>query len=433
MRRRRQNRKGAPGRVLCPMLAFVLAAVFVIGTPHLSGVAWAVELDRKCSVQIAPVSEGGSMTEDQPGEKVDLNIDLYLVAKARAVSGHDMYDYFVEKDSPYYTVVSGCVRENGGWEYEDDLEGLIFRCSTEIEGDGWEELAREAASAALNGETVLSPDAGGEAGSTLTDLNPGLYLAVARGSELEDRVDYMTVGEDAEGNQDIFTIAYTDAFTYRFRPQLFSLPAKEPENGTVSTANGGEWLYALNGAELKFEQEPRRTSLEIVKNLTRYAGPAAFVFEVEAREGDDVVYSDIITCSFDENAGNSRTVVLEDKIPVGADVTVTEVYSGASYSLTGVAAGPSDGIEKNPEGTIYTADLSSGRATITNISSGEPARVVFTNDYNSSGNGGGAVTNHFERDGAEAEWTWNQYQYNAGAGRWEWNGALPAVKDATVR
>ena len=185
--------------------------------------------------------------------------------------------------------------------------------------------------------------------------------------------------------------------------------------------------------ELKFEQEPRRTSLEIVKNLVRYAGPAAFVFEVEAREGDSVVYSDIVTFSFDENTGNNKTIVLEDRIPAGADVTVTEIYSGVAYSLTDVTAGSSEGTGESTEGTAYITDVSSARAVITSISAGETARVVFTNDYNGSGSSGGAITNHFERDGAEAEWNWNQYMYNAGSGRWEWNGTLPAVTDTTVR
>lgn len=431
MKRRRQNRKGAVRRVLCPMLAFVLASAFAIGTPRLSGNAWAVELDRKCSVQIAPVVEG-SVTEGQPGERVGLTVDLYLVAEAREVGGQDTYDYIVEKDSPYYAALSAFLRENEGWEYEDSGEGLVFRCMAETKGNDWEALSRAAAAAALTGEDVI-PDAAGEAGSSLADLNAGLYLAAARGSRLEDKVDYVTVREDEEGNQGIFTLAYTDAFIYRFRPQLFSLPTKEPEGGTVSTANSGEWLYALNGVELKFEQEPRRTSLEIVKNLVRYAGPAAFVFEVEAREGDSVVYSDIVTFSFDENTGNNKTIVLEDRIPAGADVTVTEIYSGVAYSLTDVTAGSSEGTGESTEGTAYITDVSSARAVITSISAGETARVVFTNDYNGSGSSGGAITNHFERDGAEAEWNWNQYMYNAGSGRWEWNGTLPAVTDTTVR
>ena len=78
MRRKWQNRKGRTGRILCPLTAFAVTAAFVIGTPPLSGEAWAVELDRGCAIQVTPVEEGGNPAEGQPGEKVDIAIDLYL-------------------------------------------------------------------------------------------------------------------------------------------------------------------------------------------------------------------------------------------------------------------------------------------------------------------------------------------------------------------
>lgn len=447
MRRKRQNRKGTAGRVYGPLAAFVLAAAFVIGAPPLSGQAWAVELERECSFQVLPVTEGGSIAEGQPGEKVDVAIDLYLVAQAREVGGYDTYDYYVSSDSPYYTGIASFVQTRGdqGWEYEQDEAGLTFRYSPRAEGEGWEALARETASAGLAENAELSPTASGEAGSTLSGLDAGLYLVVARGGSLDRKADYVTELDTEDGRKELVTTAYSDDCVYRFRPQLISLPSRRTPDGNIGTADPGEWLYDLAGMELKFDLDSRFVSLEIVKGITRYASPATFVFEVEASREGRVVYSDIVTLSFDEESRGDKSVLLEDKIPAGADVIVTEIYSGADYSLTGITASAVGG--EAPEGTSYTADLASGRAVITAISAGNigsaeegvtegtgiVSRVTFTNDYNGSGNGGGGVTNHFEWDGGEAGWNWNQYRYNAGSGRWEWNGALPAVTDTTVR
>lgn len=445
MRRKRQNRKGTAGRVLCPLAAFVLAAAFIIGTPPLSGAAWAVELERECSFQVMPVTEGGSIPEGQPGEKVDVAIDLYLVAEAWEIDGYDTYDYHVATDSPYYAGIAAFVsaHEGSGWQSEEDSTGLIFRYSPEAgaEGEGWEALAREAAAVGLGESAGLLPTVTGEAGSRLSGLEAGLYLVVARGSSLDGKADYVTELDTEEGGREIATIAYTDDYVYRFSPQMISLPTKEAAEGNASTSDTGEWIYDLGGLELKFDLDSRYVSLEIVKEITRYGAPATFVFEVEASQDGRVVYSDVVALSFDENSGRGKSVILEDKIPAGADVTVSEVYAGASYSLTGIRAEAVGGI---PEGTSYTVDLASGRAVITAISAGNMggadeegsdigARVTFTNDYNGSGNSGGAIANHFERDGADGEWSWNQYQYNAGSGMWEWNGTLPAVTENTVR
>lgn len=436
MRRKRQNRKGTAGRVLSPVAAFVLAAAFVIGAPPLSGEAWAVELERDCSFQVMPVTEGGNIAEGQPGEPVDVVIDLYLVAQAREVEGYDTYDYYIPKDSPYYARISAfaAAGENAGWEMEEDAAGMTFRYRPREgeAGEAWEALSREAAVVGLTEAPELMPAATGDAGSTLTNLEAGLYLVVARGSSLEQKEDYVTELEREDGTTEPATIAYSDEYVYRFRPQMISLPTKESTGGGISTADPGEWVYDLGGIELKFDLDSRYASLEIVKGISTYGAPASFVFEVEASLEGRVVYGDIVTLSFDENSRGDKSVLLEDKIPAGADVTVTEVYSGAAYSLVGITVSAVGG--EMPEGTSYTTDLASGRAVVTAISAGDQvSRITFTNDYNGSGNSGGAVINHFERESADAGWNWNQYRYNAGSGSWEWNGTLPAVMDVTVR
>ena len=437
MRRKWQNRKGRPNRILCPLTAFAFTAAFVIGTPSLSGEAWAVELDRGCTIQVAPVEEGGA-AEGQPGEKVDITIDLYRVAEARAVEGYDTYDYHVRTDSPYYNAALAYVQsgEARGLEYEQEAEGLTFRYSPAQAGEetGWEELAQDAAEVILRGDAEILPDAAGETGERIADLDSGLYLLIPRGSALTEKGEYVTELATNEGQRMLVTTAYSTGQLYRFRPQLISLPGKEPENGVVNTAGEGDWLYELPGVELKPIVGPRYAFLEIVKNLGSYDTPASFVFQVEAAAGEELVYSDVVTLSFDAGSGETGSVLLEEKIPAGARVSVTEVYSGAGYELADLTVRTAGDVQEVP---VYTVDMAAGQAVIDAIPSGGGATaavsVIFTNEPNGSGNNGGAITNHFERGGANADWIWNQYRYDAAAGSWGWNPGLPAITDTTVR
>lgn len=439
MRRKRQNRKRKTGRMLCPLMTFALAAAWIIGTPSLNGEAWAVELNRSCTLQVAPVEEGSNAPEGRPGESVDLAIDLYLVAEAWEVSGYDTYDYHVSADSPYYASVAAYLQaeESQGWEWEQDTEGLRFRYreTGHEEGAGWEGLAQEAAAVVLRDNEEIQPSAAGEAGSRIADLSTGLYLVIARGGDLTEKEAYVTRLETEEGGEELVTAAYTTGQSYLFRPQLISMPGKAPENGSINTAGQGEWMYELLGVELKPIVGPRYASLEIVKSLDSYDTPASFVFQVEAFAGEQNVYSDVVTISFDGSSGEAKALLLEEKIPAGARVTVTEVYSGAGYELADLAVST---VGETQEALSYTVDFGAGQAVIESIPSGREgagvtARVTFVNTSNGSGNSGGAITNHFERNAADADWSWNQYWYDGAVGRWGWNPGLPAVTDTTVR
>ena len=72
-------------------------------------------------------------------------------------------------------------------------------------------------------------------------------------------------------------------------------------------------------------------NLSIEKELESYAGnPVTFVFEIKDVTDDKVI--DYASLSFD-NYGKKITVV--KNIPVGHQITVTEVYTGASYKIDG--------------------------------------------------------------------------------------------------
>lgn len=127
----------------------------------------------------------------------------------------------------------------------------------------------------------------------------------------------------------------TEDYLYRFIPFLVSLPSLD---------SGEVWNYGEDAEKpvivgLKPEREDLYGDLSIEKNLLSYnetlAG-ASFVFEIKAVKEDRLVYSDVVSMTFDGPGSGSLTV---EDIPAGARVTVTEIYSGAGYrESTGTAS-----------------------------------------------------------------------------------------------
>lgn len=178
----------------------------------------------------------------------------------------------------------------------------------------------------------------------------------------------------------------TDFYEYQFAPYLIAVP----DNLYYHTGNlsEDEWQYDVSGY-LKPEQSPRYGDLEIRKTLTSYntlLKDATFVFQVEGtdREGN-VVYSNVVSTT--HNKAGSKAVVMKH-LPAGMRVTVTEVYSGASYRL-----------ETAPEQT-------------TSIVADERMSVEFHNVYDDKLIPGNGVTNHFTYDEKEG-WQWSQLKDNS--------------------
>ena len=350
--------KNRYSRFVAPLLAFGLAVCAVISTPPLDGRAQAVDVNKSCTLTVHPGSEGlaGELAQAQ------VVIDLYKVADAVADSSYDTYSY----------------------RFLDGYTGL--KVPDQPSNAQWKNLSQEAARIALNGGTpVIS---GAEAGKETAVPGCGLYLIIARGSS---NADYITTVKDENGRETIATTAHSGEYTYTFPPSLISLPSKEADaDGNITTDGPGEWLYNFS-VTLKPEQEIRYGSLEIVKTLQTYEtkDPATFVFQVEATLGEgesaQKVYSDVVSLSF--TAPGQETELIK-KLPVGAHVTVTEIYSGAVYSLV-------------------TADTQTAV-----IPANDVVSVAFTNDYNNTNKGGGAVTNRFDYGGNGEE---NQGEDRAGA------------------
>lgn len=346
----KNRRKGFSSRLTGSLLVFALTLGLVAVTPGLNGAARAVDLDENCSLKVSPVDSGNTeMAADLADAKVV--VDLYPVAEARPVSGYDTYTY----------------------EFLDGYKELADIYQEDADNADWKQMAQKAA--AYVKENGVSPLKSEAVNQPIGELKSGLYLLIARGSDIED---YWTAVKQTDGEQEeavpdsIATRAHSDRYEYVYSPELVSLPGKEGDN---TAGNNGAWLYNLS-VNLKPQQSLRYGSLEIVKTLLSYEvkDPATFIFEVTAVLGGDTVFRDNVSLTFAQgDSSNEKSVLLENRIPVGAEVTVEEVYSGAVYELT-----------SSPTQTAV-------------IEANDIVSVAFTNDYNETNRGGGSVTNHFNQ------------------------------------
>ena len=181
----------------------------------------------------------------------------------------------------------------------------------------------------------------------------------------------------------------TAEYEYTFAPYLISLPSHNYFQDGDDT-----WQYVVE-VGLKATQTQRYGDLVIEKELKTYnesLGDAVFVFQVEATRDtmvngtlveDMVVYSNVLTLNFKEPGMKQARV---EDLPAGATVTITEVYSGASYEL----------IEGEDGYTVVI--LADGDEE-------GPVTVHFTNDYDDRLITGTGVVNHFELTGEDYQWS----------------------------
>ena len=185
----------------------------------------------------------------------------------------------------------------------------------------------------------------------------------------------------------------TPNYTYTFTPYLVSLPTNNYYSGNGAS---DDWIYDLtkehnSAVGLKPEQHVRYGNLVINKELVdhnaTFGNNATFVFQIDITTLDKKKETRIEELTF--SAAGSHSVTIE-KIPAGSHVTVTEVYSGASYELASAKSQETD-IIANPE-----------KETEVEF---KPAEVSFINKHDGRTNGGYGVKNNFKLDEN------GQYQY----------------------
>lgn len=309
-----------------------LALAFPLLTLPGARAANAIDTDRKCSVAFSVSGEGNELTT------TDIQVNLYKVADVD-VSGN----YTATKDFTGLDVSS-------------------VRADNNDAASKWAERAKKAKEKLSDSvkpvDTVtLTGGIGAKDG-----LDTGLYLV--------DTPEVVTTN-----------------YTYTFTPYLVSLPT----NNYYSSGND-DWIYDLtdtNAIGLKPEEHARYGDLVINKTLANHNATtgkkATFVFQIDITPlKSDKTETRIESLDF-EAAGNSSVTIT--KIPAGATVKVTEVYSGASYKLIS---------EKDQETTIVATDKDA---------KGDLASVSFKNDVDDNMNGGYGVKNNFKLNEN------GQYQY----------------------
>lgn len=345
----------------------------------------APDLETPCTLTIQRKSET---------KQGDITVDLYKVAEAVPVNGYDAYQ--LELLDAY----SG---------FESKLDAAMGQGTQQPEGANalYRELAQDLAGAVLpkkappaggTEQTLPTPDysieipAAGNGKGTAQVL-PGMYLVIAHGAGLSPERYTTSVKEEGTGAEKIATAAYSGGYIYTYLPELISLPMRSigeggTPTGSFGTDGKGEWLDILT-VTLKSEEDTELAGLIIEKHFTNPDGAAipgteGCVYQIEATLDGETVYSNSKALMYKDAVNGTGTVVLEKIIPVGAQITVTEVYDGAAFDIE-------DGADR----------------TITAVSDGDGInnRVSFTNKANGNGTGGDIVENSFT-DG-DAGWNWN--------------------------
>ncbi len=253
----------------------------------------------------------------------------------------------------------------------------------DIDSKGWREVADKAAQTIFwdeNGnvkETLsIKPDVeNAMMGFDQLKLEHGLYLIVAHHRD-QSYKEYL--GKSKEGK--LVTRYQGHENLYSFLPDLVAIPTKPAVDGEINTANPGEWMEDVV-VYLKPEKEAPLGSLIINKNLLSYSNdsPVTFGFHVVAEKDGKVVYDKIFSMDFTGAGSQSLRV---DGLPVGATVTVREIYQGAGCKLVE---------EVKPSDPTVSAD------TVLEFS--------FTNDFDNTDKGHG-ILNTFVYDGEK--WVLNR-------------------------
>jgi len=365
--------------------ALLLAAVLGITALGVSKTyaALGVATDTRCSVQINVPSSGFSELDD-----LDIPVDLYKVADIAVSGAYTVTDAF--KDA---AITLKDAEDN---DYTVELKDLNELTADQSKMAGvWEDFAAAAKKALDDG---AAPGGTAIAKAAAAEIKDG---TVTIGATEEEKLPvglYLVYAQSAE----------SDIYRYSFTPYLISLPNNYYYDEDGNPTDDDTWVYDLTGENaigLKPLKEDLEGELIINKTVDVFNGTydkATFVFQVEAYKKDpdnrehqaegakgDKVFSNVYALEFTGPGTQSVTV---GKIKAGADVTVTEVYSGASYSTqqaVDTAVIIADAVLARPDNTL------------------EKANVSFTNTHDGRPNGGSGIVNEFTyypEEGSKGTW-----------------------------
>ena len=359
-----------------------------------------------CSLTVYPASPFAEFADDLK-DNAAITVELYQVAEAAEIPGQDAYGY---RFTAPFNVESVTAAAAGGMLLKDG----VYRPGEAMSALVWNEIAQAAAAVVRDGGSGAAPVSAVKAkGASCVrlpaegSLDKGLYLVLAHSEETK-------FWSDGKEDEPLTTEAVSVRYRYRYLPLLVSLPYKSEEVGKylydeedpivpeeqVMSSDEGPWVYELT-LYLKPEQSGIGADLIIKKTLTNYRvdSPVIFVFQVDAflqEDPDTSVYSKAFSVSL--AADGSKATLAED-IPVGAQVTVKEIYSGASCK-------PSPGTQ-----TLYSGLMTEDGLV---IGAADPIKVVeFFNEGDGTNSGGGIEHRFAVTDGEH--WDFIAMDFSPGA------------------
>ena len=374
-------------------LAVLLSMILLLA---LAPSGFAVDLDPgKNSVTVECVPQGSDFAEDLA--TATIQADLYLLAPAvryeEPYENVDSYTYQVpEEGTVFHDLLKTLTEELNGADTPEvpPAEKDVF--------DQFEHYAQDFAKIVLDSSYTPDPDriksATAVAGKTfinVPNLDAGLYLLIIRGQELTEKDSsdhpekvYVKKTEQASSDENgaattLFTTrVLTEDYEYLFKPQLFTLPTKLDKNVQQYNTTYGEWENQLS-IYAKPTREANNGDLKIIKNVSNPGpDPVDFVFEVTWKDKSNNDVTKVVTMTFKGDTRKEYTLV--NTVPIGTEVTVTEVHSGIGYTAV---TGPQTVTIQAP--AAATADGET--AAVRNV-------VEFTNDHTGPG-GGHGILNRF--------------------------------------
>lgn len=170
-------------------------------------------------------------------------------------------------------------------------------------------------------------------------VNPALTeianMTPAATITLDRSTGAMNATEPIEKGAGLYLYNPKDAIDSRYTHTFTSYVIQVPTSEYLTKGTGDdEWIYKAEFT-LKSESEERFGKLDITKTLDSFntsLGTASFVYTVVATRDNETVFENVYSINFDVAGSITRTI---EGIPADADVTVTEVYKGASYEAVG--------------------------------------------------------------------------------------------------
>ncbi len=376
-------------------LAVLLSMILLLA---LAPSGFAVNLEAPNTLTVNFVPENSDFGNDLKTARIQ--VDLYKLAAAEPDVAGDSYHYAVSETDNGHPFWAALTQLQGDLA---DAEKLEDQNNRDTVFDKFEPYAQTFAGIVLDSHPghpeipVTRSELAVAENTTITvdTLDAGLYLLIIHGAGLTTKdgvpeTGYVVKTEQASGETGTDkTVTYatrvvTDDYEYLYRPQLLTVPTKvSEENEQQYNTAYGNWVNTLT-IYAKPTREANNGDLKIIKNVNNPGpDPVDFVFEVSWLGKDRIPVTKVVSMTFE---GETRKeYVLANTVPIGTEVTVTEVHSGIGYTAE---------ISSRTATIVATPTPTEGAASADSADSAGIAEVVFTNDHTGPG-GGHGILNRF--------------------------------------